>query len=137
MSDLGISNTLISMNLQCEAELSETNLALSQTLQMFCTEAFRPSMLIGASAANLCGSLFGFKAFSLGSKLFGVSSFATKVFSFGAKVVAEGTMFHIAPELLATRSLQTANLLRGSASSALMVGFSQGAGKLGGGFLIQ
>ncbi len=137
MTDFGISNTLVSMNLQCEAELSETNLALSQTLQMFCTEAFKPSMLIGASAANLCGSLFGFKAFSLCSKLFGSSAFATKAFSFGAKVVAEGTMFHIAPELLATRSLQTANLFRGSASSTLMVAFSQAAGKFGGGFLVQ
>ncbi len=137
MSELGISNTLVSMNLQCETSLSENNLALSQTLQMFCTEAFRPSMLIGASAANLCGSLFGFKAFSLCSKLFGTSSFATKALTFSARVIGEGTMFHIAPELLATRSLQTANLFGGSASSTLMVAFSQGAGKLGGGFIVQ
>ncbi len=137
MSELGISNTLVSMNLQCETSLSENNLALSQTLQMFCTEAFRPSMLIGASAANLCGSLFGFKAFSLCSKLFGTSSFATKALTFSAKVISEGAMFHIAPEFLETRSLQTANLFRGSASSTLMVAFSQGAGKLGGGFIVQ
>lgn len=137
MSEFGISNTLVSMNLQCEEGLSSNNLALSQTLQMFCTEAFKPSMLIGASAANLCGSLFGFKAFSLCSKLFGTSSFATQAITFSAKVIGEGTMFHIAPELLATRSLQTANLFRGSASSTLMIAFSQGAGKLGGGFIVQ
>ncbi len=138
MPPIKIQNTIVSLCQEPEETLSQEMLTLSSTLQNFCKEAFNGSMIAGSTVSHLFSSFAGFKTFALCSRLLGDKYlWATKTITCTTQILTSGITFHIAPEFFAKGTIQQENLFSGSATSTMMVAFSRGATKLGGGPVLQ
>ena len=119
-NSLNTSVTILSTHVESKEWISSSQLTLSSSLKNFCKDAFNGYFLAGMTMGRAAGIVMKCESFSIFSRFFG-NSWGTKALAGGMGLAMEGTLFHIAPQVLERGEFIREGAFLGSLNSSLTI----------------